>query len=101
MSDFEVNFAQLAQAGRRGELIAADARGPLRGMRIDGVSAAVPGGTSGAVADRLDSAWVAAARSLETTLDGYASALSTSAENYRAAEKAAADAVTAFFGATS
>lgn len=96
--DYEVDFGILERSGQRAGMVAQDARQPLAAMRIDGVGAAIPGGLSGAVADGVDRAWRAAASEIGSGLDGYASALTATAANYRQAEQQAAEATRAFFG---
>lgn len=81
--------------------MAQDAARPLSQMRIDGVGAALPGGVSGSVADRLDRAWCEAAEEIGAGLSFYADAMGSTAANYRAAEAAAAKAASSFFGAGS
>lgn len=99
--DYEVNYATLAQAGQRAAMIASDAARPLSQMRLDGVDAAIPGGVSGAVANRIDSMWVDNAKEIKGALDGYSKALTSNAQNYQQIEKAAADAARSFFGSVS
>lgn len=99
--DYEVDFGTLEAAGRRAGDVAQAARAPLSRMRIDGVGAAIPGGVSGAVADRIDDAWTRAADELGEGLARYAEDMSTTAANYRAAEEAAAEATSSFFGGLS
>lgn len=99
--DYEVDFAILEAAASRAGSVAKAAARPLSQMRIDGVGQALPGGVSGGVADRLDRAWVEAAEDISKGLDFYAEAMTSTAANYRAAEAAATEAASAFFGAGS
>lgn len=96
--DYEADYAVLEGAGRRAGNVAQDAGAALSGVRIDGVGAAVPGGTAGAVADRLDEAWRGNAAELNDALGSYATALATTASYYRSMEQSATDAVRGFFG---
>lgn len=96
--DYEVDYAVLQVASSRATAIAGAAAAGLAELRIDGVGAAIPGGVSGAVADKLDQSWVGNAAELAEAFDGYAEALTATSANYRDIEDAATDNVTGFFG---
>lgn len=96
--DYEVDFAVLQRAGARAADVAQTASTGLSQMRIRGVGAAIPGGLSGGVADRLDAAWQSNGREISEAISSYAESLAASAENYRAAEQQATESLESFFG---
>lgn len=95
--DYEVDFGILTSSGKRAAHVAQEAKPGLAQMRIDSVGEALPGSASGAVANRLDDAWVKSAEEISGNLDSYARTLTETAQRYRQAEKAAAQAVAKFF----
>lgn len=99
--DYEVDYAVLQIASSRATTIADAAATGLADLRIDGIGAAIPGGVSGAVADRLDASWVGNAAELTTAFEGYAEALTATSANYRHIEDSATDNVTGFFRSSS
>lgn len=96
--DYEVDYATLRATGQRATLIAGAAASSLNGLRLDGVGDAIPGGVSGGVADWLDASWVEAAAELNESLAGYATALESTATNYRLTEESSTNALSNFFG---
>ncbi|GAA4896113.1 hypothetical protein GCM10025789_12250 [Tessaracoccus lubricantis] len=97
--DYEVDFRALTRAGDKAAGLGADIAATLGGMRLDGVADAVPGGLSGAAANRVDAAWQASSAELVDALEGYAAALTATADSYRLAEERAVASAEAFFGA--
>lgn len=96
--DYRVDHGELARAARNARGIAEGSSSATSRMRLDLVSAAIPGSVSAGRAAAVDGAMVEAARRIETDLATYAGALAVTAENYRVAEDAAEDAVKQFFG---
>ncbi len=96
--DYAVDYAALARVGDKANGLASDVAATLRGMRLDGVAAAVPGGLGAGAAEHVDGKWAAASTELVDALRRHADALTATADSYRSAEERAAAAADAFFG---
>lgn len=95
---YKVDYGALEQTADDAHALAADAPGATEGMRLNRVVAALPGSLSAGRAAKTDAEWVTSAEQLTTDLLGFATALDTTARNYRAAEDAATESATGFFG---
>ena len=98
--DYRVDYGEVERAARNARNIAERSLSATSRMRVDLVSAAIPGSVSAGRANALDGTLVEAALSIETDLAAYSDDLASTAENYRAFEDSAADAVQEFFGGT-
>jgi hypothetical protein len=96
--DYEVDYDTLARAGTKAQGLAGDVAGTLRGMRLDDVAPAVPGGISAAAADHVDGKWADSSDELGAALRRFSEALAETAEAYRSVEDQAAAASESFFG---
>lgn len=98
--DYRVDFDGLSRAANDARGVADRTSSATSRMRLDLVSAAIPGSLSAGRANAVDAGLVEAARTIETDLAAYSSALAITAENYRAIEDTAEAAIQEFFGGT-
>ncbi len=98
--DYRVDFGGLARAANFVRAVADRTSSATSRMRLDLVSAAVPGSLSAGRASATDAGLVEAARTMERELAAYSRALAVTAQNYRAIEDTAEAAVQEFFGGT-